>query len=288
MTNDLIAPAREGVLRVLRAARDAGVQRVVQTSSFAAIGYGTDPGRPFTEDDWTDLSNPHLTAYVKSKTIAERAAWDFIERDGGGLELATVNPVPVFGPALGSALSTSVELLRTLLNGGAPAVPPGTTTGVDVRDVAELHVRAMTHPDAAGQRFLAVAGDPITFHELALLLRERLGADARRVPTRVLPALARTRGRVRQLRPACGRAADRPAPGRIAREGAAPAALGSDPDRRRHRRLGEEPDRARTRQALTVELWDGTNARRHRPARMSRTREIPAHAGFPGLGCRNE
>ena len=185
--DDLIAPAREGVLRVLRAARDAGVQRVVQTSSFAAIGYRADPGRPFTEDDWTDLSNPHLTAYVKSKTIAERAAWDFIEGDGGGLELATVNPVPVFGPALGSALSTSVELLRTLLNGGAPAVPPGTTTGVDVRDVAELHVRAMTHPDAAGQRFLAVAGDPISFHDLALLLRRQLGADARRVPTRVLP-----------------------------------------------------------------------------------------------------
>ncbi len=184
---ELIAPARDGVLRVLRAARDAGVQRVVQTSSFAAIGYGPDPGRPFTEDDWTDLSNPHLTAYVKSKAVAERAAWDFVEREGGGLELATVNPVPVFGPALGSALSTSVELLRTLLNGGAPAVPPGTTTGVDVRDVAELHVRAMTHPDAAGQRFLAVAGDPITFHELAMLLRERLGADARRVPTRVLP-----------------------------------------------------------------------------------------------------
>ena len=124
---------------------------------------------------------------MKSKTIAERAAWDFIERDGGSLELATVNPVPVFGPALGSPLSTSVELLRTLLNGGAPAVPPGTTTGVDVRDVAELHVRAMTHPDAAGQRFLAIAGDPITFHDLAMLLRERLGDDARRVPTRVLP-----------------------------------------------------------------------------------------------------
>ena len=286
--DDLIVPAREGVLRVLRAARDAGVQRVVQTSSFAAIGYGADPGRPFTEDDWTDLSNPHLTAYVKSKTIAERAAWDFIERDGGGLELATVNPVPVFGPALGSALSTSVELLRTLLNGGAPAVPPGTTTGVDVRDVAELHVRAMTHPDAAGQRFLAVAGDPITFHELAMLLRERLGADARRVPTRVLPRwLVRAGAFVSSDLRAVVPQIDR-------HQGAshekARRLLHWDPipDRRRHRRLGEEPDRARTRQALTVELWNGTNARRHRPARMSRTREIPAHAGFPELRCGHE
>ena len=286
--DDLIAPARDGVLRVLRAARDAGVHRVVQTSSFAAIGYGTDPGRPYTEDDWTDLSSPHLTAYVKSKTIAERAAWDFVEREGGGLELATVNPVPVFGPALGPALSTSVELLRTLLNGGAPAVPPGTTTGVDVRDVAELHVRAMTHPDAAGQRFLAVAGDPITFHELALLLRERLGRRREARAHAGAPALAGARGRVRQLRPACRRAADRPAPGRVAREGATPAALEPDPDRRCHRRLGGEPDRTRTRQALTSELWDDTNARSPRPARVSRTREIPARARFPGLGCGNE
>jgi len=185
--NELITPARDGVLRVLRAARAAGVRRVVQTSSFAAIGYRSDPGRPFTEEDWTDLSLPYLTPYIKSKTIAERAAWDFVEGEGDGLELAVVNPVPVFGPVLGRDFSTSVELLRRLLNGRAPAVPPGTTTGVDVRDVADLHVRAMTHPDAAGERFIAVAGDPITFHGLAMLLRDRLGADAKRVPTRVLP-----------------------------------------------------------------------------------------------------
>jgi len=185
--HELITPARDGVLRVLRAARDAGVRRVVQTSSFAAIGYRSDPGRPFTEEDWTDLSLPHLTPYIKSKTIAEHAAWEFVEGDGRGLELAVVNPVPVFGPVLGSDFSTSVEILRGLLNGRAPAVPPGTTTGVDVRDVADLHVRAMTHPDAAGERFIAVAGDPITFHDLAMLLRDRLGADAKRVPTRVLP-----------------------------------------------------------------------------------------------------
>jgi nucleoside-diphosphate-sugar epimerase len=186
--NELIVPAREGALRVLRAARDAGVQRVVLTSSFAAIGYGRpDPGRPFTEEDWTDPSAPGLTPYTMSKTLAERAAWDFVEREGAELELAAVNPVPVFGPALGRELSTSVELLLGLLNGQVPAVPNGTTTGVDVRDVADLHLRAMTHPDAAGERFLAVEGDPIRFPDLAKLLRARLGSNAKRVPTRVLP-----------------------------------------------------------------------------------------------------
>ena len=185
--DELITPARDGVLRVLHAARGAGVQRVVLTSSFAAVGYRADPGRPFTEQDWTDLTRPHLTPYIKSKTMAEHAAWDFVDLEGDGLELAVVNPVPVFGPALGPDLSPSIEVLLGMLNGRAPAVPPGTTTGVDARDVADLHVRAMTHPDAAGERFIAVAGDPIAFHDLAMLLRDRLGADARRVPTRVLP-----------------------------------------------------------------------------------------------------
>lgn len=187
--NELIVPARDGALRVLRAARAAGVRRVVQTSSFAAIGYGhpVDPGRPFTEEDWTNPDGPHVTPYVKSKTIAERAAWDFVEHADGDLELAVVNPVAIFGPALGRDFSSSIEILLGLLNGRVPAVPPGTTTGVDVRDVADLHVRAMTHPDAAGERFLAVAGDPITFHDLAVMLRDRLGADAKHVPTRVLP-----------------------------------------------------------------------------------------------------
>jgi nucleoside-diphosphate-sugar epimerase len=188
--NELIAPARDGVLRVLAAARDAGVRRVVQTSSFAAVGYGhaADHARSYTEEDWTDPDGPHVSAYVKSKTLAELAAWKFIDREGGDLELAVVNPVAIFGPALGRDFSSSIEILLGLLNGGVPAVPPGTQTGVDVRDVADLHLRAMTHPDAAGERFLAVAGDPITFHELAMLLRDRLGPNAKHVPTRVLPA----------------------------------------------------------------------------------------------------
>ena len=185
--DELITPAREGTLRVLRAARDARVRRVVLTSSFAAVGYGTDPDRPYTEEDWTDLSDPKLSPYARSKTMAERAAWDFIDREGGDLELAAVNPVGIFGPALGNDLSSSLELLLALLNGRIPAVPNGTTMGVDVRDVADLHVRAMTQPDAAGERFIAVSGDPIAFRDLAKLLRERLGPDAKRVTTHVVP-----------------------------------------------------------------------------------------------------
>ncbi|WP_430647460.1 SDR family oxidoreductase [Agromyces sp. GXS1127] len=186
--DELIVPARDGALRVLRAARDAGVRRVVQTSSFAAIGYGRpNPGRRYTEEDWTDPDGPGVTPYAKSKTLAERAAWDFIAREGGGLELATVNPVGVFGPALGTDLSSSLELLRQLLNGAFPVVPNGSVGAVDVRDVADLHVRAMRHPDAAGERFLAVSGDALTYLELGRLLRAGLGERARRVPTRVIP-----------------------------------------------------------------------------------------------------
>lgn len=191
--NELIVPAREGALRVLRAARDAGVRRAVLTSSFAAIGYGHTPAdrghsaRAFTEDDWTNPDGRDATAYVKSKTLAERAAWDFIEREGGDLQLATVNPVVIFGPALGPDMSTSLRLLQGLLTGTIPALPRVTMSGVDVRDVADLHLRAMTHPDAAGQRFAAAAGDPISLPAIAALLRQHMGDAASRVPTRVLP-----------------------------------------------------------------------------------------------------
>lgn len=185
--DELIVPARDGALRVLRAARDAGVRRVVLTSSFAAIGYGTHPGRRFTEEDWTDPSSPTITPYVRSKTLAERAAWDFVGREGGDLELATVNPVGIFGPAIGTDLSASLELLLALLEGKYPAVPRGTVNAVDVRDVADLHVRAMRHPDAAGERFLAVSGDAFEYRELSLLMRAELGDRARRATTRVLP-----------------------------------------------------------------------------------------------------
>ncbi|HEY9026912.1 MAG TPA: aldehyde reductase [Burkholderiaceae bacterium] len=186
--DELIVPAREGALRVLRASRAAGVKRVVQTSSFAAVGYGHPPmNRPFNEGDWTNMDGDGLSAYVKSKTLAERAAWSFMAREGGDMELAVVNPVGVFGPALGADFSTSIEIVKRMLDGALPGLPRIGFGVVDVRDVADLHLRAMTHPEAAGERFLAVAGDFLTMLEIALVLKQRMGAAGRRVPTRELP-----------------------------------------------------------------------------------------------------
>lgn len=185
--DELIMPARDGTLRVLRAARDARVARVVLTSSFAAIGYGTAVReRPFTEEDWTELDGAS-SAYVKSKTLAERAAWEFMAREGGDLQLCVVNPVAVFGPVLGADNSTSVQLVQRLLDGGMPGVPRLNFGVVDVRDVADLHLRAMTSAAARGERFIAVAGPFMTIREIAEVLRARMGAIAKRVPTRVLP-----------------------------------------------------------------------------------------------------
>jgi nucleoside-diphosphate-sugar epimerase len=186
--NELIVPARDGALRVLRAARDAGVRRVVLTSSFAAIGYGHPPrAAPFTEADWTDPAVPGLTAYVKSKTLAERAAWDFIAGQGAALELSVVNPVAVMGPVLGADFATSIQLVKRMLDGGMPGCPRLSFGVVDARDVADLHLRAMQDPAARGERFLAVAGDFMSLLEIANLLRDRLGAAARNVPRRELP-----------------------------------------------------------------------------------------------------
>jgi nucleoside-diphosphate-sugar epimerase len=186
--DEIIVPAREGTLRVLRAARDSGIRRVVLTSSFAAIGYGHPPRQaPFDETSWTNLEAQGLTAYVKSKTLAERAAWEFIAREGGGLELAVVNPVGVFGPALGPDLATSVQIVRRMLNGGVPACPHLYFGVVDVRDVADLQLRAMTHPEARGERFLAVAGPSMSLVEVAAVLRRGLGREACRVPRYQIP-----------------------------------------------------------------------------------------------------
>ena len=186
--NTLIGSARNGTLRVLRAARDAGVKRVVLTSSFAAIGYGS-TGRTtaFTEEDWTELENSDVQPYPRSKTIAERAAWDFIAREGGGLELAVVNPVAVFGPVLGPDYSSSILLVKRLLDGSLPGCPDLWFGAVDVRDVADLHVRAMTEPAARGERFPATAGDFLSVRQIAQFLKDGSGDAARKVPTRLLP-----------------------------------------------------------------------------------------------------
>jgi dihydroflavonol-4-reductase len=186
--DDLITPAREGSLRVLRAARDAKARRLVFTSSFAAIGFGhADQERPFTEADWTDLKRRPVSAYVKSKTLAERAVWDFYARERRELEVCVINPVEVFGPLLGSNYATTILLVKRALEGALPGLPKMWLSTVDVRDVADLHLRAMTHPLAVGERFIASAGPPISLVDVAHLLRRRLGEKAKRVPTRELP-----------------------------------------------------------------------------------------------------
>ena len=185
--DELIIPAREGALRVLRAARAAGVWRVVLTSSFAAVGYGhADRPTPFDERDWTDLSSPDVQPYPKSKTLAERAAWDFAAK-APGFELAVVNPVAVVGPALGPDTSTSIMLVQRMMDGSMPGLPRISFGLVDVRDVADLHLRAMTDPAAKGERFLAVSGDFVSLSEIAAILKARLGPAARRASTRELP-----------------------------------------------------------------------------------------------------
>jgi len=209
--DDLIVPAREGALRVLRAARDAGVKRVVLTSSFAAIGYGHDERtEPFDETVWTNPEGSDVQPYAKSKTLAERAAWDFIAREGGGLELSVINPVGVFGPVLARDYSTSILIVERLLEGAVPGLPKMYFGAVDVRDVADLHIRAMTDPAAKGERFLAVAGDFLSVREIALLLKRRLGDAAARVPTLQLPTwmvrLAALRDpAIRQILPEIGK-----------------------------------------------------------------------------------
>ncbi len=192
--DELIVPAREGTLRVLRAARDAGARRVVLTSSFAAVGYTPKPGAEFTEDDWTDPDTPGLAPYPRSKAIAERAAWDLMGRDGGGTELVVVNPTFILGPTLTTDLRSSTHLIKAMLD-GAMAVAPRQRFGVvDVRDVADLHLRAMAAPGAAGKRFLAVADGPaLSFVEVAGILRRRLGALAERVPTEEAPGAEQAR-----------------------------------------------------------------------------------------------
>ncbi len=182
----LLTRAREGALRVLRASRDAGVKRVVMT-----IGYGHKPQTaPFDETTWSDLTGTReVAAYPKSKTLAERAAWDFIVKEGGSLELSVVNPVAVFGPVLGPDYSPSILIVQRLMDGALPGCPRVSFGAVDVRDVVDLHLRAMTHPAAKGERFLAVAGTNMWMLEIAKLLKERMGEAAKRVPTRQLPDL---------------------------------------------------------------------------------------------------
>ncbi len=171
--NELIIPARDGALRILKASRDAGVKRVVLTSSFAAVGYSiNNENHIFTEEDWTD-SNVELPAYIKSKTLAEQSAWKFIEKEGNGLELSVINPVGIFGPVIGGITSASLDVaVSEILKGNLEYTPTFTMGVVDVRDVADVHIKAMLHPQANGERFIATSEGVMSFYDVAELFKK--------------------------------------------------------------------------------------------------------------------
>src|SRR3954447_4047931 len=186
--DELIVPARDGALRVIKAALDADVKRIVLTSSVAAVRHGRDwthGAEPYTEADWTNGSDTRWTPYVRSKTIAEQAAWEHVRAAGAEDRLAVVNPGAIIGPVLSEDRSYSIQAVERLL-GGLPAVPRLGFTFVDVRDVADLHIRAMTSESAGGERFIA-ADRFLWMQEVSQILRDRLGEAARRAPTRIAP-----------------------------------------------------------------------------------------------------
>ncbi|MYV17816.1 SDR family oxidoreductase [Furfurilactobacillus milii] len=186
--DEMIRPAVDGVLRVMRASRDAGVKRFVLTSAYGAIFAGhKNRTTPYTEKDWTDLSAKNIHPYQKSKTMSEHAAWDFINSEGNGMELATVNPVGVMGPVLSSDYSHSNIQIQDLLEGKIKAVPKVDSGYVDVRDVASLHILAMTSPKAAGERFLATTGETLSMLDVANILREAFPQFASKLPTKTMP-----------------------------------------------------------------------------------------------------
>jgi dihydroflavonol-4-reductase len=181
-------PARDGTLNVMRAASRASVERVIQTSSSAAIIYGRDDPNShlFTEADWSDPDHKDNVPYTRSKTIAEKAAWAELPKLPRPLEWVAINPGLILGPVLDKDSSASVLIITKLLRGEFPGLPRLSFAVVDVRDLAELEVRAITTPQAAGQRYLA-SGSFISLTDIAHLLKNRLGDKAKKVPTRKLP-----------------------------------------------------------------------------------------------------
>jgi nucleoside-diphosphate-sugar epimerase len=188
--NEIVNSAREGTIRVLRFARNAGVKRVVLTSSFAAIGYGHELMPLFTENHWSIVEgNIPVPAYHKSKTLAEKSAWDFVRQEGEKLEISVINPTGVFGPVLSSDISSSIQIIKNMINGNMPGCPKISFGVVDERDLADLHIRAMTHPAAAGQRFIATSDNgPIAMIDIVKILRNRPN-HTDRLPTKELPNL---------------------------------------------------------------------------------------------------
>jgi nucleoside-diphosphate-sugar epimerase len=183
--DEMVKMAVDGTLRVMKAAKAADFKRVVLTSASGAVlaGHKSHAGL-FTVDDWTNL-NGDIDAYQRSKTMAELAAWDFAKKEN--IELAAVNPVAVMGPVLGQDFSHSNQIIRSMLMGQMPFLLKISFDYVDVRDVADLHLLAMTHPEAAEERFIATTNENLTRKQQAEILRRRLGKAAERVSTKEMP-----------------------------------------------------------------------------------------------------
>jgi dihydroflavonol-4-reductase len=208
--DDVIKPAVEGTLRVLTFAKKARVKRVVMTSNFGAVGYShTDTSQVITEQSWTNPKQKGLSVYNKSKVLAERAAWDYIHSEGQGLELTVINPMGIFGPLINQRLSTGHALLRQLMSGEMQRLPDITMGIVDVRDVADLHIRAMLSPQAAGERFLALAGGTMSLMDIAHYLKKAMPQHSANISTKALPTwllkiLALFNPKARAIKPLVG------------------------------------------------------------------------------------
>ncbi len=186
--NEAMRPAVEGIVRILKAARKAGVKRVVMTSNFGAVGFSNKkPNSVTTEEDWTNPNEKGLSVYEKSKLLAEQAAWEFIKKEGGNMEFSTINPVAILGPSLSAHISGSFGLLEHLMDGSMKAIPRIPLNVVDVRDVADLHIRAMTNPNANGQRFIATADGQISLPEIATLLKNEKPSVAKNISAKRIP-----------------------------------------------------------------------------------------------------
>ena len=172
--NELIKPAVDGTLRALKAAKKAGVKRVVLTSSTASMQGGRYGIVQLNQDSWTDVNEKSVTAYFKSKTLAEKAAWDFIKNQTGNekLELVVINPGPIYGPTLtGNLQSESMDFFKKLITGKVPMLPKADSVMSDVRDIAYIHVKALENEKANGHRFIVTTEASHNFQEIAQILK---------------------------------------------------------------------------------------------------------------------
>lgn len=192
---EVIRPAIDGIKRILKFADETNVKRVVMTSNFGAVGFSNkDKSSITSEDNWTNEDEKGLSVYEKSKLLAEKAAWQYINDNNSNLELATINPVAILGPSLDEHVSGSFGLIKNLVTGAMSRIPNIALNVVDVRDVAKLHILAMTNEKASGQRFIATSDGQISMPEIAQLIKSERPALASNISTKLVPNFALTLG----------------------------------------------------------------------------------------------